>query len=518
MWLNGELIKMCTPRTHLNSIIQVSKATLNAILSTHNTKFLITPPYNAHKRASSDRKDPWRIFSSILHRPYVEGLSFNKVNCIRSNISIPFNMYSRFTTLDFSHNNLTHYDINEVATFLSRCPNVKYVYLACTKINDESITPIARALESCPALLHLDLSWNTLTPEGARTLANGLKSCTKLQSLKLADNDIEEQGVDFLANVLVHCTSLSHLDLSANMVGIGGVQKSAEILRACLRLKHLDLANNTIGIYGLQVLALSCAENCALEHLDLSANYLVTARDPEPLFQNVATMVAKCPCLKYLNLSGNNIGNRFDILAPVLAHCTGLMELNLSKNDTNSGIDVLINSLQNCVYLTHLDLSNNQIMLPEAKNIGIYLHMLSHCTYLNLSSCGIAFEEADALIENEVREYSFQRLDLSYNNFEGDTIGLICMFVSKCKDLKSLDVSYNRIDPRRAKFIRKLYSNCPKISHLKATGNDLQDEYSRDTPNSSTQTNGAYHAKLLSICTTIPHVLAPDSDNMCNRR
>lgn len=503
VWLNGELIRMYTPKTHLLSMMQVCKATLQAILSVHNTKFLIHPPLDTYTRTSAANRNPWPTFYSLLHRQYVEGLSFDPPHKLL-NLNIPSYMYSKFTTLDFSHKDFTRYDLSDVSIFLRRCTNLQYLYLASTHIDDENIAYLAQGLRSVPFLLHLDLSQNLLTSAGAPILANGLGSCTLLQCLKVEDNEFEDEGVQFLADALVQCTALSHLNLSRNILCPGSARPLAAILHACMRLKHLDLAYNGICIDGLQVLAHSTEKGFALQHLNLSRNYLVKNGDAEKLFNNIVTMIEKSPSLEYLNLSENDIRNRFDRLTPALANCTGLTTLNLSQNGTDNGIDTLLLSLERCQYLTHLDLSGNLIVPVEARNIGIYLHMLKRCTHLNLSSCGIAIDEAEALTQNEVLNYSFESLNLSYNNFEDVTMAYIFEFLVKCKELKYLDVSYCQIDQTHAILLDKLSLECPKISYLDARNNDCRNLYSRGLQRQD-KTMGECHARLLTICSEVEH-------------
>jgi hypothetical protein len=85
----------------------------------------------------------------------------------------------------------------------------------------------------------------------------------------------------------------------------------------------------------------------------------MTGQDVESL----AGVLAQCPALAHLDLSGNYIGaGGAERLAGVLAQCPALAHLNLCDNSIgNAGAGSLAGVLAQCAALAHLDLRHNNI-------------------------------------------------------------------------------------------------------------------------------------------------------------
>jgi Ran GTPase-activating protein (RanGAP) involved in mRNA processing and transport len=115
----------------------------------------------------------------------------------------------------------------------------------------------------------------------------------------------------------------------------------------------------------------------ALAHLDLSGNSEFGAAGAERL----AGVLGQCRELVHLNLSGNRIGNAgVEGLAGVLAQCTALVHLNLGGNQIGpAGTESLAGVLAQCQALAHLDLGNNQILPAGTERLaGLQSATLAH--------------------------------------------------------------------------------------------------------------------------------------------
>jgi hypothetical protein len=125
----------------------------------------------------------------------------------------------------------------------------------------------------------------------------------------------------------------------------------------------------------------------ALAHLDLSGNSDFGAAESERL----AGVLGQCRELVHLNLSGNFIGPAgAEGLAGMLGQCPGLAHLDLCANRIGpAGAERLAGVLAQCAALAHLDLYNNQIGPAGAESLAGVLAQCPALAHLNLRANGI---------------------------------------------------------------------------------------------------------------------------------
>jgi hypothetical protein len=133
----------------------------------------------------------------------------------------------------------------------------------------------------------------------------------------------------------------------------------AGVLAQCPALAHLDLSGNpNVGPAGAERLAGVLPQCAALTHLNLGNNDIDDAGT-----ESLAGVMAQCQALASLNLGYNRIGPAgAERLAGVLGQCPALAHLDLSYNDIGAaGAESLAGVLAQCTALAHLDLQYNGI-------------------------------------------------------------------------------------------------------------------------------------------------------------
>jgi hypothetical protein len=135
-------------------------------------------------------------------------------------------------------------------------------------------------------------------------------------------------------------------------------KRLAGVLAQCPALAHLDLSGNSdFGAAGTERLAGVLGQCRELVHLNLSSNWIGAGGA-----ERLAGVLAQCTALAHLNLSHNLIGIGVESLAGVLGQCPALTYLNLRDNEIgNAGAESLAGVLAQCTALTHLDLWYNNI-------------------------------------------------------------------------------------------------------------------------------------------------------------
>jgi hypothetical protein len=145
--------------------------------------------------------------------------------------------------------------------------------------------------------------------------------------------------------------------------------------------------------------------------------------------ENLVGVLAQCPALAHINLSGNcNFGSAgTERLAGVLGQCRELVHLNLSDSNIRAaGAESLAGVMRQCRELVHLDLGCNRIRTAGGNGIGeagaeSLFGMLAQCTAL-------------------------AHLDLSYNDIGKVGAERFAGVLGQCAALVHLDLCENWIE------------------------------------------------------------------------
>jgi hypothetical protein len=162
-------------------------------------------------------------------------------------------------------------------------------------------------------------------------------------------------------------------------------ERLAEVLAQCPALAHLDLSGNTnFGAAGTERLAGVLGQCRELVHLNLSAisNYNYIGAGGTERLE----VLAQCTALAHLDLSYNQLGAAgAERLAGVLGQCAALTHLNLKENAIGAGgAERLAGVLGQCAALAHLDLSRNDIRAGGAERLARVLGQCAALAHLNL--------------------------------------------------------------------------------------------------------------------------------------
>ncbi|CAM4736159.1 unnamed protein product [Leuciscus chuanchicus] len=257
--------------------------------------------------------------------------------------------------------------ISEARLSSSQWSAVVFVLLTSEK-NSAALTSVL--ISNASQLRELDLNNRNLRDPGVKLLSVVLEDpdC-KLEKLWLSDCGVTDEGCSALASALRSNPShLRDLDLSGNKLG-----DSVHLLSAVLEDPHCKL--KTLGLM-----------DCGVTDEGCSA--LASALRSNPSH------------LRYLNLSGNKLGDSVHLLSAVLEdpHCKLETLWLWDCGVTDEGCSALASALRsNPSHLRYLDLTENKL--------GDSVHLLSavledpHCKLetLRLCRCGVTDEGCSAL-------------------------------------------------------------------------------------------------------------------------
>ena len=212
-------------------------------------------------------------------------------------------------------------------------------------LSEDLCSVLCQQLKSLVHLKQLNLSKNPLGTKGVHHLAESIRSwgsVSALQYLSLSGCKMQECG--YLLESLASCKEMVALDLSGNNLndpsdgdklaqsitswkrerflvklnlqgcGIRDCTHLMDALGTCKDLQELKLSNNQIGAEGCRNLARSIrswGQNSALNYLYINNCQL----DPDGSGE-LLNVLAACPRLNTVDISGNAIGRGFQRLIP----------------------------------------------------------------------------------------------------------------------------------------------------------------------------------------------------------
>jgi hypothetical protein len=245
-----------------------------------------------------------------------------------------------------------------------------------------------------------------------------------------------------LAAITARCRITTLELLRCDMKG-QDVERFAGVLAQCPALAHLDLSGNSdFGAAGAERLAGVLGQCRELVHLNLSGNDIGAGGT-----ERLAGVLPQCPALAHLNLFYNRIGPAgAERLAGVLPQCPALVHLNLSYNWIGpAGAERLAGVLGQCAALVHLDLYGNQIEAAGAESLAGVLAKSTALARLDLCGNGIGPAGAESLAGVLAQCPALAHLNLRANDIGADGAESLAGVLAYCAALAHLDLSFNHI-------------------------------------------------------------------------
>ncbi|XP_073674419.1 NACHT, LRR and PYD domains-containing protein 3-like [Garra rufa] len=354
---------------------------------------------------------------------------------------------SNLRELNLSENNLG--DSVKLFSALLEDPHCKLeiLWFRDSGLTLEDCVALASALKSNPQhLKHLDLCGNKLG-NSVTLLSDVLKDLQcRLEKLWLCNCGITSEGCAALCSALKsNPEHLRELSLSGNELGDSVTSLSSVLANPCCKVESLGLMNCGLTVIGFAALASALRSNPSnLRQLNMSGNklgnsvyllfdvlkdsdctleklWLKTCGLTDKSCADLASALRSNPeNLRYLNLSGNKLGNvGMNHLSGVLKNCK-LEKLVLRFCDiTKEGCTALTSVLKSkSSHLTHLDLSENQLHDNGVKNLFAALKdPQCKLEILELRYCGITDEGCACLPSAlELNPSHLRELYLNGNN------------------------------------------------------------------------------------------------------
>ena len=325
-------------------------------------------------------------------------------------------------------------------------------------------------------LTEIELPGFALEPQdggirGGPRLARVLERCSRLEFLNMRECR-SVQHWDEIALALPACTSLARVDFSFTRHDMhpGNVFNAG--LLHCTSLTDLNLRDCDLraAAGGVARVMAACP---ALRRLNLSGNNLQTTH-ADFYLDRVAQALPLCPRLEHLDLSNNNLETEaMHWLGQPLSLCPSLRRLNLADNKfTRLEVQRLAQSLEHVHTLRKLNLRNNSVSLDGLRAL-VRFGICRRLTYLNLSRCFYG-REAWEFVAELAACTRLQRLDLSHNRLADRFTQLLMRALPQCAALTRLDLAGNYISHSCVPDILAAIERCPLLERLNLSENEIR--------------------------------------------
>ena len=238
-----------------------------------------------------------------------------------------------------------------------------------------------------------------------------------------------------------HVVNVSHLSLGNN-----GISSLAVIIMNSSRIELLDIFNNGISHVGVKHLCSSLLESETIRELRLDCN---------PLGLKGAMQLSGALCCNRLNTSIETLS---------LSGC--------KLGDTGSA--QIFKSLLGAMNMKCLNLSANAAEIETAKAAADVLPLITGLERLSLRWNYFRGSAAVVFCQGAMNNRSITDMDLSWNAFgEVGAVSHLGEALKVMNHLKSLDVSYNRLDERGAYILGSALEINHHISFCNFSGNPV---------------------------------------------
>ena len=397
---------------------------------------------------------------------------------------------SKLFSFNLSHNSITSEVTNELASFLSRNANLKFLDLSSNNLqrlgnmdiffkvlqnisvlsslnvgSNSVINGAANELTTLlfhnPKLEKIDLSYNHFSASDIANILKGMKNISSLASINISHTVINDEAANELATVLLHNPKLKYLDLNHNNISLSAMVNVFEGMKNTSNLITMNLSHNIITNKAANELANVLHHNSALQKLDMSYNNL-SKSDAVKIFKEMKNISN----LETISINYNDITDEAaGELANVILNNSSLQEITLRKNNSSS-LDVtkIFKGMKNISNLVIIHINYSIITKRAAEELAQVLLHNNLLQEFNLSYNKISTLDAIMIFEGMQNMSNLIAIDISHNMISDKAAESIAIVLSHNNKLTSLDLSSNYF---RSKGFVKIFDGMKNIVSLR---------------------------------------------------
>ena len=412
-------------------------------------------------------------------------LSATELSCAANLVFKVFSSCRNFRNICFSG---TSVPCVYSAPFLFYC-NCREIDMSFCMLQQIEVEVLSADLEvNCSVTTQLSLVGCGIDDEAVSCLAQGIKCCTALETLELSCNKIGDEGAISLADKSIFRHKLRKLNLACNRITEHGAIAIADVTKAVKTFK-LYLWNNDIYWTTMP----ECVD------LHIFQVFVHDGAVDTTLLSNVPQNVIKtsyCKNLSTLSLKGHKLSHGvMELFFAMLKVCSNLKSFTYDSFDKDMHFSSIIDALKccgqlhtivlpgmklrlddtvilahflgKCKHLQKLDVNHSKNLLGMTSSWHMFvpqaLDSLSTLFSLNISSCAIGSDGAEALFSGLTFCTSIKELDISSNGINGLTLA---EGLARCTNLIRLNINKNPVGDKGAKPLMGALKSCTSLSKL----------------------------------------------------
>ena len=353
-------------------------------------------------------------------------LSQNRISNIGAgSISMCIESARSLREIDISRNKISNVGLKKITDALQLNRTVKKLNISHNKISDNGLSAIGECLKSNNTLQEVNVSYNNISRKGIVALSDYLKNNIALTELTVSWNTCKTPLVLDGTNVFCNMSSKQFGDVGTTLI-------SAFLWHKNIILK-LNISNNNITDNGAVAISEYLKNNDTLNELDISHNQVSDIG-----IMTISEALLTSATLQILDISHNNISD--DGAAAInkwLIENDTLQQLDISHNQvSNIGTIKISKALQINSALQVLVISHNIITDDGALAIGKILRN-------NYKDGSMVTEGTELLHENNIQNFTLQKLDVSCNKISSKGIVTFSDYFTNNNTLQELTISWD---------------------------------------------------------------------------
>uniref|UniRef100_A0A8C5Q5E6 NLR family CARD domain containing 5 n=1 Tax=Leptobrachium leishanense TaxID=445787 RepID=A0A8C5Q5E6_9ANUR len=342
---------------------------------------------------------------------------------------------------------------SECLVVLEKCENVQSVSFRNRKYGDVFVQALAKCLPGMKSLKTLKLTTGRITDAGIAALTQAFLLCQQIEEISLPDNHLKTKNMLALLELFPKMELLKQMDLSNNE---NNVKSTLALTKAASKVQKITHVNLSVGSSTavfisdhtlptnspqLKKKRRDKAAGNIKKALSLESCHLTPDHTPQ-----LISILTDCANLSDVNLSDNalgDIGCKALINALPKIHISGKLSLDKTQL-SEEGILCLIGSMISCPNVKQVEIQGQKheaaisfLMDKEDEHQGI--------RSIRINNCRVPQKLTEKLCALFKQCHNLTDLDLADNHLENASVQQITQILPELQDLRSVNLSGNRI-------------------------------------------------------------------------
>ncbi|XP_056138424.1 NLR family, CARD domain containing 5 [Lampris incognitus] len=348
---------------------------------------------------------------------------------------------------------------------LPSCQCIHYLVFRSRKYDDKFAQKLSSILPKLQTLRKLEFSGGHLTDVGVASLASTLQDCPCITEINLHSNNLTNQGIKHVADIFSKLPNLASITLGRHNKPLEGITVLIKKMTTCVNIVHVHAE----GMKELKVTFLQNSDNKGHKNISGPTVSLVNQTWGKTEMQRLCQLLARCPALSVLDLSGGHLDTEtLRMLVDFLPRINIKQRIIMKESCISSnGLEVLTALLSTCPTAVEL---NVRLKSPECVSV-----MFSGGTdgprpeisrKLCLSCCNLLPAVMGNVLGSLGPSSDITLLDLSSNKLGDSGLKKLLDFLPCLNNIKEINASKNNMSMKGAVMLASALGSRPDLTDI----------------------------------------------------